>query len=242
MPLCARRRELRRYSAAQNVWSIHFDGHKMKVIAADFVPIVPYTTEWLNIANGQRYDVIVEADQPVSAYFLRAVTQTACPSSCQNNGLGPANGILEYEGANGTFPTSNFGNKTAADFAICADEPIEKLVPHFKKSAGSLAEFQASVKTLPGGNGAPGPVGSSGVVFRWFLNNAVINVTYTQPTLKTLATIPGSSNSSFLSNAIELKTADKQWVYFVIQNQFFVSHPMHLHGKSLPLSVAGFDP
>ena len=48
----------------------------MKVIAVDFVPIVPYETEWLNIGCGQRYDVIIEANQPVSSYFLRAVTQT----------------------------------------------------------------------------------------------------------------------------------------------------------------------
>jgi FtsP/CotA-like multicopper oxidase with cupredoxin domain len=44
-------------SASQNSWAVHFDNHKMTVIAADYVPITPYTTEWLNIANGQRYDV-----------------------------------------------------------------------------------------------------------------------------------------------------------------------------------------
>jgi FtsP/CotA-like multicopper oxidase with cupredoxin domain len=68
-------------SAVQDVYSIRFDNHKMTVIAADFVPIVPYETEWLNIANGQRYDVILEANQAVGTYFLRAVTQTSCPST-----------------------------------------------------------------------------------------------------------------------------------------------------------------
>jgi hypothetical protein len=32
----------------------------MKVIAADYVPIVPYETDWLFIGNGQRYDVGVD--------------------------------------------------------------------------------------------------------------------------------------------------------------------------------------
>jgi L-ascorbate oxidase len=68
-------------SAVQDVYSLHFDNHKMTVIAADFVPITPYETDWLNLGCGQRYDVIVEANQPVSSYFLRAVTQTACPST-----------------------------------------------------------------------------------------------------------------------------------------------------------------
>jgi L-ascorbate oxidase len=44
-------------SASQNMWSVHFDNHKMTVIASDYVPIKPYQTEWLNIAIGQRYDV-----------------------------------------------------------------------------------------------------------------------------------------------------------------------------------------
>jgi FtsP/CotA-like multicopper oxidase with cupredoxin domain len=44
-------------SASQNMWAVHFDNHKMTVIATDWVPVTPYTTEWLNIGIGQRYDV-----------------------------------------------------------------------------------------------------------------------------------------------------------------------------------------
>lgn len=38
------------------------DNHKLKVIAADFVPIVPYETDAIVLGSGQRYDVIVEAN------------------------------------------------------------------------------------------------------------------------------------------------------------------------------------
>ena len=42
---------------------MHFDYHKMKVISADYTPIVPYETDILYIQSGQRYNVIVEMDQ-----------------------------------------------------------------------------------------------------------------------------------------------------------------------------------
>ncbi len=42
---------------------MHFDYHKMKVISADYTPIVPYETDILYIQSGQRYNVIVEMNQ-----------------------------------------------------------------------------------------------------------------------------------------------------------------------------------
>lgn len=50
-------------SSAQTAYAVHFDNHKMKVISADFTPIVPYETDVLYIQGGQRYNVIVEANQ-----------------------------------------------------------------------------------------------------------------------------------------------------------------------------------
>lgn len=220
-------------SASQNMYSVHFDNHKMTVISADYVPIVPYVTDWLNIGIGQRYTVIVEMDQPVSGYFLRAVTQTGCPSGCQNNGLGSANGIFLYEGAQPYLPTSTAGGKTAADFNFCLDEPLASLVPFQEKAAGTVDQFSATVSTLPAGNVAQVATSDDGTVFRWFLNNGAINVNYTQPTLQTLAQ---GGDSSLISNPIVLNNAGK-WYYFIIQNQFFASHPMHIHGHDM--SVLG---
>ena len=55
-------------SSAQASYVIHFDNHKMQVISADYTPIVPYTTDFLYINPGQRYNVIVEMNQ-VNFYF-----------------------------------------------------------------------------------------------------------------------------------------------------------------------------
>ncbi|KAK7883434.1 hypothetical protein LTR67_011256 [Exophiala xenobiotica] len=236
-------------SSAQTAYAVHFDYHKMKVISADYTPIVPYETDILYIQSGQRYNVIVEMNQPDGAYFLRAVTQTGCGVQSLNNGLGTSNGIFSYEGSCSTPKSDNFTIVTAGD---CKDEPLAKLIPHDAKTAGSVAEFQDTVKLLPGGNAGSQVFAGYGSVIRWFLGgmmdlannsaipaaNKALNVTYDEPTLKTLATLPGLAyNSSFFGNTAVLDGPANSWVYFVIQNNFQTSHPMHLHGHDF--SVLG---
>jgi FtsP/CotA-like multicopper oxidase with cupredoxin domain len=51
-----------------NHFKVLLDGHNLTVIQADFVPIVPYSAEWLYIGIGERYDVIISANQAVSSY------------------------------------------------------------------------------------------------------------------------------------------------------------------------------
>src|SRR5438874_2495787 len=119
--------------------------------ASDFVPINPYTTDYIDISLGQRYDVIVEADQAVGSYFLRAATQGACPSTCDNTAFGLANGIVKYKGASNDLPSST-ANFNPGDVAgICQDEPITSLVPVVSKSAGTAGAFAAQASTLPAG-------------------------------------------------------------------------------------------
>jgi FtsP/CotA-like multicopper oxidase with cupredoxin domain len=224
--------------AAMEQYSVRFDNHKMTVIAADFVPIEPYETEWLNIACGQRYDVIVEANQPSSNYFLRAVTQTSCPSVPVNTGLGLANGIIHYSDAILTLPNSTYGNRTQQSFATCIDEPIAKLKPWLKKSAGDVAQFSAGQRALPAGRIAQ-PGTNNNTVVQWFLNNQIMDINYTQPTLQTLAEQPAivdnvqaTNGSAIIRNSVVLQQQDT-WYYFIIRNQFFASHPLHIHGHDL---------
>jgi Multicopper oxidase len=126
-----------------NHFKLQLDGHTMTVITTDFVPIVPYETQTLNIGIGQRYDVIVEADQPVAAYFLRAINQVECGVN-YNDGLGTANGIIIYEGAENTDPTTTYVPYTDR----CEDEPIESTVPIVTKTVDSTT-FVAQASNLP---------------------------------------------------------------------------------------------
>ena len=81
------------------------DQHTMTVQAADFVPVQPYSQTVLEIAlgtwppplltdKGQRYDIIVEADQPPGDYWMRAVSATSCSDNLNPNGT---RAIVRYQ-------------------------------------------------------------------------------------------------------------------------------------------------
>lgn len=42
---------------------VSLDQHTFSVIASDFVPIVPYSADWIFVGIGQRYDVVITANQ-----------------------------------------------------------------------------------------------------------------------------------------------------------------------------------
>ena len=54
------------------------DGHKMTVVANDFVQVEPYETEVVTLGIGQRSDVIVEANGKLGAYWMRSNASTIC--------------------------------------------------------------------------------------------------------------------------------------------------------------------
>lgn len=118
-------------TAIQSTFKLYLDGHSFTVIANDFVPIVPYKTNILNINIGQRYDVIVEADQPVGSYFLRADNQNACAGTVQALDI---RAVVNYSGSSTSTPTSTGYNYTSE----CVDEPYASLVPVVPLDVGTL--------------------------------------------------------------------------------------------------------
>ncbi|MBE7157939.1 MAG: multicopper oxidase domain-containing protein, partial [Rhodospirillales bacterium] len=109
-------------AAIQSTFKFYIDGHSFKVIAADFVPIVPYETNIINLNNGQRYDIIFTADQPSANYWMRSDVQAPC--SNVTNGL-DIKAIVHYDDAPEGTPTSQ-GYQSQPE---CIDEPMASLVP-----------------------------------------------------------------------------------------------------------------
>jgi FtsP/CotA-like multicopper oxidase with cupredoxin domain len=214
-------------------------------LASDFVAIQPYTTDFIDISLGQRYDVIIEANQAVGSYFLRAATQGACPSTCDNTAFGLANGIFIYSGASDDLPSSS-PNFNPGDVAgICQDEPITSLIPVVTKSAGTSSAFAAQASTLPAGELSTVATADDGAVFRWYLNGNTMDVNPGLTTLDQLATASSAmSNTSYsdAENVAIITQGADQWVYFVIQNEFFAPHPLHLHGHDFCLLGQGQGP
>lgn len=231
-------------TAVDQLFKIQIDGHSLLVIANDNVPIVPYTTKELSIGIGQRYDVVVKADQAVANYYLRTIPAPAC-SFNRNNGLGTANALISYNGAGSAAPVAN---ATLID-PQCFDEPITSLVPIVTQSVDG-SNFAAQFATLPV-NLRQATLASGDNVFLWYLNGISQDVDWNKPTISTVAlnrTIANAANSSaYLPDRWNTISLPKPgvWTFWVIQNQFFVPHPMHLHGHDFALLGQGsgtFDP
>ncbi|ATY65020.1 Multicopper type 3 [Cordyceps militaris] len=196
------------------------DNHTMTVIAADFVPIVPYQTTVLDIGMGQRYDVVVSADQESVAenFWLRALPQVTCSNSDNPDDI---RGIIYY-GSEPSTPSTSVWSYVDG----CIDEPVASLVPHVALSAGVQDQSDLEqVSLLPTDN-----------VVLWALNNTSFYADWQNPTL--LQLYNNATNYTTRSHVISLDEADK-WVYVIIEAQNAVPHPIHLHGHDFSLVAQG---
>ena len=154
---------------------VNLDGHTFQVIANDFVPVVPYNADYLQVGIGQRYDVIITANQTASNYWFRADAEPNCQSV--NNGVGRA--IWTYAGKAVADPTTT----AQANPPVGCSNPAS--VPKIAKTVPS-ANFASQAQTLPVGFG---PVNSNGQnVILWTINGTSMIIDPGKPTLQYLAT------------------------------------------------------
>ncbi|KAI2467262.1 putative multicopper oxidase [Annulohypoxylon bovei var. microspora] len=202
-------------SAIDTHYKFMIDNHKMKVIAADLVPIEPYTTEVLSIGIGQRYDIIVEADQEEGDFWLRAYPDTACSAS--NEMVDDIRGIVRYDSSSIQTPTSTAYSYTED----CLDEPMSKLVPYVAldvENPSVKKDFNLSYAFNTNG------------MFKWTLDGQDLLTDWGVPTLQQSLIDTAVFKTS--GNVVELSEKNA-WVYFVIENgaaALGLTHPIHLHG------------
>ncbi|KAJ9654059.1 laccase, multicopper oxidase, benzenediol:oxygen oxidorectuctase [Neophaeococcomyces mojaviensis] len=220
-------------TATQDGYKIGLDGHNLTVVAADFVPIEPWTTDWLYIGVGQRYDVIVEANQPIGSYWMHFVPQ----ASCSNNKITNAVSIFTYQGANSTTPSDSTRNNGPST-SDCLD-PNDNLIPYVQLDVPKNQTIPASSRldvnfTIVQGNG------TSQTLVQWNLNFTAIHAQWNKPTLEYVR--EGNTSYPRDMNLIELSTANA-WSFWVIQAVPNLApaqpHPIHLHGHDFYVLGAG---
>ncbi|KAF2760204.1 multicopper oxidase [Pseudovirgaria hyperparasitica] len=197
-------------TAIQSTFKFSLDGHKMTVIATDFTPIEPYETDVLNINIGQRYNVIIEADQPHGAYWMRSDNQNACAGTVQATDI---KGIVRYIGTDGT-PTSTAHGYTGE----CVDEKSSLIKPILQLDAfASDIDIQKAVTVAPDSNN----------MFRWYLSGETFTSQWNSPTLYQY--LQNGTHTSTDNLIIELPN-EGEWVYLIIEQEVALPHPIHLHG------------
>lgn len=206
------------------------DGHKLTVVTLDMVPVQPQMVDSLVLGSGQRYTVIVTADQKVGKYWMRAVASRACFSA--NKGAGLA--VMAYDGASGGDPTTS---STAVDNACNEPGPLK---PWVRNTVGSVDLFKSQARSLTVDVNQEGTTTNNQNIIVWGINMTAINVRWDMPTLSYVA--QGKTNYPENLNLIELPN-EGIWTYWIIQEveggRANIPHPMHLHGHDFYLLGKG---
>jgi len=202
--------------SVDNGFTVSIAGHSMTVVGTDFVPVKAYTTKSVFLGVGARYDVTIDANQPVSNYWLNVTLSKTGACGASINPFPAA--IVHYAGADNANP-KDCG--VAPEDSLCADQTdFEPIVP--RSVPETLFTGNAS-QTLP----VTLEVDPASSRIFWKVNNSAINVDWEKPTLQFVQ----EGNTSYPSRANVITIPESsEWSFWLVQNLSPVPHPIHLHG------------
>lgn len=159
--------------SVDNGFTVSIVGHAMTVVANDFVPVNAFTTRHLYMGVGARYDVTIDASQPVANYWLN-VTFSGARACGSSNNPHPA-AILRYAGADESTP-KDLGVTPPDTF--CADQTdfvpiVSRTVPRNRFNSSSSQSLGVTLA-----------VDAAASKVFWKVNNSAIDVDWEKPTLE----------------------------------------------------------
>ena len=163
------------------------------------MPVKPWTTNNILLTVGQRYDVIITANQDAGVYWFRTNAVTAC-ASLQSKP--DALSIFAYADAPDpdAIPTSSAGDLPSD----CNEPANSNLVPWVKNTVDQTA-FMNQVKSL--NVDLTRTVSSNGQnIVLWSVNMTAMDINWAQPTLSYVAEKNASYPSTY--NLLELPTSN----------------------------------
>jgi FtsP/CotA-like multicopper oxidase with cupredoxin domain len=206
-------------TSVDSYFTVSMDGHPFTVITSDFVPIKPWVTDQLTLAIGQRYDVIISANQTVGNYWFR-ITPGACAANNYVGKIDHIGAILHYKNATDANPTSTGVTLKTT----CQDESTANLIPFVPNQVPASVIGSAGHLNLdddPTNRTINKP-------FRWLIDGTPHIVDWNNPTLETI--LAGSQEFGPNSNVHSMQS--NGWYLWWIQStaQIALDHPIHLHG------------
>lgn len=148
-------------SAVEGHFQFSLDGHKLQVIANDLVPIVPFDTDSLLVSIGQRYDVIIEANQDPGDYWLRSGWQSGCQT---NQNADNITAIVRYDNSSTADPTTTSNITISSN---CGDEPLASLVPWLALDVGNYSQITEANLGITFGAYTTWTINSSSLLLDW---------------------------------------------------------------------------
>ncbi|KAJ1302810.1 hypothetical protein OPQ81_003116 [Rhizoctonia solani] len=202
-------------ASAIGSFTFSIEGHRLTIIEADGIPHEPLPVDNFQIYAGQRYSVIVEANQTAANYWVRAPMTVAGAGT--NSNLDPTNvfAVLHYEGAPNAEPTTEQG--TAIGTAL-VEENLHALIN--PGAPGGSAPADVSLNLAIGRSTVDG-------ILRFTFNN----IKYEAPSLPTLLKIlanGATNNADFDASEHTIVLPHNKVIELNITGG--ADHPIHLHG------------
>ncbi|KAL3421006.1 multicopper oxidase [Phlyctema vagabunda] len=244
-------------TAASTHITFWIDSHDFYVVASDFVPIEPYYAKILNIAIGQRYDIIVKTKAKSKSgsgdYWMHA-------RDCQNGGARSNLGIIRYNANSTRIPWTPPPGDNDICYG-CLDELHKDLVPMVQKNVTLPANMEYRNDSLKVHLvGFPDEFNENSIMHKWVLKDSSMYLDWNQPSLSLLsvAAEKGWDTTPFPKGyaPVDLsKYETDSWVYFLIEGKFQdsldnapkkiykmqapVAHPIHVHGHDIAILDSG---
>ncbi|KAK4124430.1 multicopper oxidase [Parathielavia appendiculata] len=207
--------------AIDGVFQFSIDGHTLKVVAHDLVPVVPYTTDSVEITIGQRYDVIVEANAPRGNYWVRPGWLLGCGAI--NKNTDDITGIVRYDPSSTADPESTSTVTPEKVVPTCLGEPVGKTVPYLALDVTNI------------GGGVINEILDTTFdsYFKWTINTSSLLLDWADPTMGQI--FEGKSLFPTDYNVVGVNASsgtDPEWAVLVIQDMssLRLAHPIHMHG------------
>jgi FtsP/CotA-like multicopper oxidase with cupredoxin domain len=203
-------------TSAASVQKFTIDGYTMTIFANDFVPIVPYETDVVTLAVGQRSDVLVKATgNPTDAVWMRAYRPPLCGPTAGGEEVKAA---IFYEDADRSqVPTTAPGPN--ANNSYCGNDPLSQTVPFYPIAAGDASTTEV----------LPIQFNDNGTALLWYIANQTFRIDYNDPIL--LEAKLGNLDFPDIRSVHNYGT--NKSVRFIIENPGHQPHPMHLHGHNI---------
>ncbi|KAF2231870.1 multicopper oxidase [Viridothelium virens] len=233
------------------------DNHSFSVVATDFVPIEPYNTSILNIAIGQRYDIIVRANASLTQqtdFWIHA-------RDCNNGGARSNLGIIRYNSSSSIIPYTPPPKEKEVCYG-CLDELSLNLVPKVPRKVNPAANTKYSADSFKVHLvGYPDEYQQDSLLHKWVLKDSSLYLDWSEPSLSLvkIASDRGWKEPKFPKGyePVNLPYADDSWVYFLIEGKFQdsidnttrkiyktqapVAHPIHIHGHDFVILASGTE-
>ncbi|KAJ7275850.1 Cu-oxidase-domain-containing protein [Mycena rebaudengoi] len=224
-------------ASARSDFTISVDNHTMTVIAVDGVSTVPHTVNVIDALAGQRYDVVLTANQAVGNYWINTILGGGDPARNLNLNVTLGRGVLRYAGARIEEPRTPMTEGPEGAAAVPLEEfnlrPLVPIPASFNIEIHMLYLIFDSQAPTPDFNLSfiTAKDETNFVKAIWTMNN----ISYLSPKVPTLVKVLDGADAKPDFNISEntfVFPANK-----VIQVTFPPSdedelHPFHLHGNN----------